>query len=188
VSRSPAPLRRALGWSVLVLGSAVAVSGVVEWVAYHPKATGAVGGFARVHHWSALLLAVVGAAWCFTTIVDGRRRGVTRRLAPALAFLVAALATFAAWVTGPLLAWDQVALWAVVVDPHVEGVWFGGLPAKFVIVDAHEYAVASFRQAAVVHVAVGILAGVALVGFALAWHAGRSGRARPSSAPTAPPG
>ena len=59
MSRSPAPLRRTLGWSVLVLGSAVAVSGVVEWVAYHQKATGAVAGFARVHHWSALLLAVV---------------------------------------------------------------------------------------------------------------------------------
>ena len=179
-------LRRALGWSVVALGAAVAVSGAVEWVAYHPKSTGAAAGFARVHHWAALGLIVVGAGWCLVTIVDGRRRGVTRRLAPLLAFVTAAFATFAAWVTGPLLAWDQVALWAVVVNPHVEGVWFGGVPAKFVIVGDHEYTVSSIRQAAVVHVALGALVAAALVAHAAAWH-WRRRRAGSSPVPVPPP-
>lgn len=179
---STAALRRSLGWSVVVLGAAVAVSGVVEWRGYHPRSTGAVAGFARVHHWSAWGLALVGAAWCLWTIVDGRRRGVTRRLAPLLAFLTAAFATLAAWVTGPLLAWDQVALWAVTVGTSVEGIWFGGLPAKFVIVDGHEYSVASFRQAAVVHAGLGVLVAVALTAFAAAWHV----RRRPDPRPVVP--
>lgn len=151
---APGPLgswRRALGWSVVVLAVALAVSGAVEFFAYHPLATTVPLGFQRVHRIAGTLFGLVAAAWCFVAVVDARRHGVRARVGPLLAFLVAAAATWVAWSTGPVLAWDQVALWAVMTGTHVEGVLLGGLPVKFVIVDHREYTVGSFRQAAWVH-------------------------------------
>jgi hypothetical protein len=194
--------RRAVLTLLAVGVVALGVSGVCLTWTYAPGPTGP--ELARdVHRVSAVLTTILLALLTALLIAERiRHRMTTRRVAaPPWRWLTASVggvaAATAGLLTGPRLAWDQLALWAVtVVDPPdyrgLRGPW-GDI--RFVIVDGREVSPGSYKTWAIVHVVVlpllvlllaAVIAGRRSVG----WHrlprkrvvAGSAASARPAGA------
>ncbi len=146
----------ATAWRVSSLLAAAAlavvvVSGVVDWFVYRPSDPPVVA----VHAWSARLLLLAGLAAAISGVGAVRSAGRIAMVGVAVPVLAAL-----GGISGLLLAWDQLALWAVTVGTRFDGVdpMFGE-QIRFVIVDGTEVSVSTYRRWAVAHV----LLGVALV-------------------------
>ncbi len=121
-------------------------------------------------------------------LVIGRRvRSGVRGIVAATGVLVTALA---AAITGYLLPWDQLALWAVTVGSDIRGVQAPfRAEVKYILIGSHEVSPGTYRFWAVAHVVLGVLVAATLV---LLWMRSRARDVsrRPLSPPPAgpPPG
>lgn len=178
---------RALAWVGGVLAVVAIATGVYAAFRYRPDATGFGLGMQRLHALSSIAFAVVVviglAAFVWERRPD-RRHGLPAFAAIAVIGLVLVVQT----VIGGRIAWDQVALWAVVGPDslhHVRGVFLRDLPLKFVITDATELGVGSFRRHVWVHLVVlPVLVGLG-VGSVVVW---TRRFARPEARPVREPG
>ena len=120
------------------------------------------------HRVLALLFCVAAAGLAVSLVVAALRRPAGL---PVVGGLVALLAvtTGAAMLTGSLLPWSQLALWAVTLNTDFAGVWRAAFdPAvRFVLTDTHEVTQADYRVVVVTHLfaapAAAIVAAVLLV-------------------------
>ena len=178
-------LRRGVQGALAVLGAELvllALTGVALWFVYTPTGTpewddvnpvtgtaglaAAVRQFHRVMSWLAVVTALVAAV--LTTLVASRPW--RRTLLGGAAMLAVALAAF---YTGTLVTWDQLALWAVTVGTDFEG--YRPLPGdqvRSVLVDGNEVSTATLLRWLAVHVALGASA-LLLTGYA--WRRARDG-------------
>lgn len=147
-------MTKVLAWTVGVLAVVAVATGVYASFRYRPDATGFGLGVQRLHAWSAVALAVVlvvGLATFVWARRPDRRHGLPAFALVALLAVVLAVETSIGWA----LAWDQVALWAVTpAFSGIEGVWLGGHPVRFLIVDAAEVGVDEYRRTVWTHVVV----------------------------------
>jgi quinol-cytochrome oxidoreductase complex cytochrome b subunit len=160
-----------LGLTLVVL----VVSGAWLWFNYRPEAaqqwadiTGTPAGTSTwlrdVHRYTAdasFVLALLTLVLLLASRVGAGRRGV-------VAGVGVLLTALAASITGDLLPWDQVALWAVTVGSNTMK---GMRPAfdsrvKYVLIDGHEVSLSTYRFWAITHVVLGVLVAVAAL---LAW-------------------
>lgn len=148
-------MTRALAWTAGVLTAVVVVTGVYVTFRYRPDATGFRLGMQRLHGLAGVALAVVVvvglAAYVWERRPD-RRYGLP-------AFVVVAVMAVGFVVTAGLgqdLAWDQVALRAVVFGElgRFQGVVLDDLPLQFLIVGRDEVSVDDFRRTAWLHLLV----------------------------------
>lgn len=187
VARVRAAVLGILTLDVLVL----LVTGVVLFFEYHPSLSGvwddyfdinpsrsyelarATTGVHRVAAFVAVPL-VIAAAVLIVAERWPRNRGRSRRAAVAIGLGLVATVLFGSF-TGPLLAWDQLGLWAVTVGADWSGYSRLVLDAdevRFAIVDGAQITLGTLVRWLVVHtVVVGALLAVLLVA---AWR--RSGR------------
>jgi quinol-cytochrome oxidoreductase complex cytochrome b subunit len=95
---------------------------------------------------------------------------------------VAVVATaVAASLTGYLLPWDQLALWAVTAGKNIGGAQaVFGATVKYVLVDGREVSPGTYRFWAIAHVVLGVLVAVAVL---LAWLRTQASGGSPGSAP-----
>jgi quinol-cytochrome oxidoreductase complex cytochrome b subunit len=120
----------------------------------------------RVSAWIALGLCL--AVVILYAVDAGRRSG--RRLAVASVGGVAVfVALLVGIVSGPLIAWTQIALWAVTVGSNVRGVYPPRSITKYFIVDGHQISPGTFSAWRSVHIfVVPVIAIVAVVALVLA--------------------
>lgn len=136
-------------WLLAALAAEVLVlfgTGIALYFQYAPRASGA--GPLQLAHRSASWLAVTTAlAAAVVVVADARRVGV--RLA-GVGLLVAAVA---ASVTGFLLPWDQLALWAVTVGSEFRGFdeIVAGNEVRFVLLGGAEIEPSTLLRWLVVH-------------------------------------
>ena len=107
---------------------------------------------ATVHRWSAYLL----LALLLATAVAHATRAAGARASSSVNIVLAAIAvaTVAAIVTGPMLQWDQLALWAVTVgNEHIDGVFLSD-SVKYILRGSQELGVSEFRRDVWLHVLV----------------------------------
>lgn len=175
-------------WALTVEVVTLAATGVALYFLYRPEPAAAwadtyglgssLGREVRIAHlltdvhawaaWLALPTAVVAAV---LLAVPAR---VSERVAPGLAIgagLVAGVA--AAFVSGLLLPWDQLALWAVTVGTNLSGyTWLRDDTVRFVLIDGTEIAPATILKVLALHVGVGLAVGGLT---ALGWRRARRG-------------
>jgi quinol-cytochrome oxidoreductase complex cytochrome b subunit len=174
----------------------LAVTGVWLWFRYVPTAGRAWPGsdvprgdegWIRTTHRLTGAITVVLAATVLVLVVGRRIRAGVHGVVAGVGVLVTALA---ASVTGSLLPWDQLALWAVSVGSDFRGTQatFRG-EVKYVLVGAREVSPATYRFWAISHVVLAVLVAATVV---LVWLRGRDrvvSRRPPSPPPAgAPPG
>lgn len=150
---------------VVVLALGVGLTGI--WLArnYRPVAPGAdrlllsadvrqADTIRRLHEASLFLLlvasvgavvAVIGARW--RGAISGRQR---LAMAGAVGTLLAALVTSYSW---ELVQWDQLALWAVSVEPGIGGLWFAAFDdqVRFILIGDVEVSQQTYAVWTVVH-------------------------------------
>ena len=179
-----------LALAVLIL----TVSGVWLWFRYVPTAGDAwlsshvpsgSEGWIRTTHRVTGAATVLLAATMLVLVVVLRIRTGARGVVAGVGVLVAA---FAASLTGYLLPWNQLALWAVTVGDELRGTQatFRG-EVKYVLIGSREVSPATYRFWAITHVALGVL--VVAAAF-LVWLRGRDravNRLSPPPPPAAPP-
>jgi quinol-cytochrome oxidoreductase complex cytochrome b subunit len=152
---------------------ALMISGAWLWFEYRPSAPASLVTIRtrspgeqwvrQFHRWSAV--AAVGFALsALVAMVAARVRVGARGVVAGIAML---LTTLGAVITGALLPWDQLALWAVTVGTDISGVRavFENR-VKYVLVDGHEVSPSTYRFWAITHVVLGVLVAVAVL---LAW-------------------
>ncbi len=144
----------------------VAASGAYQMFYYQPTATKAWGGDVATLGWSfgqsvrlvhqlgAAVLSLTVAVVVITGMID--RRSIFRRSRWTLpAILGPFLSIVVAQVTAPLLPWDQLGLYAVVVGTNMRGFWvLLGDQVKFALVDGQVIAPRTMLIALVAHAAV----------------------------------
>jgi quinol-cytochrome oxidoreductase complex cytochrome b subunit len=124
-----------------------------------------------VHRWSAYLLVALLLA---TAVVHAMRTRPTLTMQASawsmanVAVAVAAVAVVAGIVTGPMLQWDQLALSAVTVDKHIDGV-FWSENVKFILRGSEELGLSEFRRDVWLHILVFPL--IAAGGLGALWYA-----------------
>jgi quinol-cytochrome oxidoreductase complex cytochrome b subunit len=145
----------------------------------HPEST-----FRSVHRFSSgvfLLTALVTFGVSIAVAVEGRLRRGLPAWVPALLLLVGAVP---AGISGYLLTWDQLALWAVTVGTDMRGYGYlfdGHTPVRFVLLGGSEVGIETMRRWFVAHT-IGFPVGLVVVGVVLARV---TRRARVAEAPTA---
>jgi quinol-cytochrome oxidoreductase complex cytochrome b subunit len=138
-----------------------------------------------VHRVGAWFLILAVLALGTEVVVRAAARGRRRLLVALGAVGGAALALLAAFVTGLLLPWDQLALWAVTVGTNMYGLRASFDPhVRFVLVGGAEVSPAAYRTAAVLHVIV--FPALAAVSLLVAHRSARSRRARRAGAGQCP--
>ena len=192
-------VRRVLGWVLLAELATLTLSGGYLMLFYRPTPAQAwssisamrAGMVARdIHLWTSDLLVLTAFALALILVVETiiRWTGPWRRrsglaLGP-LAFVVAVIAAL----TGPLLRWDQAALWAVTVGTNVRGFRqvLDSDHTRFVLIGGSEVSVGTLRTWFFIHV---LVLPVALFGLLVAVvRRGRHSPAAPSpSHPDLPP-
>lgn len=183
-------------WALTAEVVVLSVTGVALYFLYRPEAAAAwtdtygvgsaLGREVRVAHlaqdlhrvaaWLALPTSIVAA------VLLALRTRPTERVAPGLATGVGlVLVVVAATLTGYLLPWDQLALFAVTVGTNITGyTWLRDDTVRFVLMDGTEILPRTLLKWFVLHVVLG----VAVVGLtALGW---RRARRTPPIEPAAP--
>jgi quinol-cytochrome oxidoreductase complex cytochrome b subunit len=160
----------------------LAASGAWLWWNYLP---GGDEWIRVVHQATAIALLVDAALLVVLAILRRGRTGATG--------VVAGLGVFAtvgaAYVLGRLLAWDQLALWAVTTGRSSSGgvaLTFES-QVKYVLIDGRQVSASTYHWWAVLHLVLAVLVVGALV---LLWMRTRDpavSRRRPSPAPASPP-
>jgi len=154
-------------------------TGVYQAFRYHPREDSSVS---TVHRWSAYLLVALLLA---TAVVHAMRaRPSLGKQASAwstanLALAVVAVAAVAGIVTGPMLQWDQLALSAVTVDKHIDGVlWSENV--KYILRGSQELGLSEFRRDVWLHILVFPL--IAAGGLGVLWYNLTRGRSAADAA------
>jgi quinol-cytochrome oxidoreductase complex cytochrome b subunit len=98
-----------------------------------------------VHRWASRVFVALGLG---AAVLAGILAGQRRRWRPGLAGAGLVVAALAAAVTGRLLPWDQLALWAVTVGKNFKGVtsMLPGDEIRYVIVGGREMSVESYQR------------------------------------------
>lgn len=132
-------------------------TGTALFFAYRPGAGGAAGAFRLAHRVLADLTVLTAVPAAVVFGVTGRKwRGGTVPLGIGLAAAVA-LATL----TGFLLPWDQLALWAVSVEGAFRGyTWLRDDRVRFALVGAQEFGVDTVTRWLALHVSMALVAAV----------------------------
>jgi quinol-cytochrome oxidoreductase complex cytochrome b subunit len=111
----------------------------------------------RLHEASLFLLILASLGAAITTILARRRAGVTdrRRWVAAVGAIGMVLAAVAASYTWELVQWGQLALWAVTVDPGIDGLWFAAFndQVQFVLIDGLEVSQTTYAVWTIAHLA-----------------------------------
>lgn len=173
-------------WALTAAVVVLAATGVALYFAYRPDSAASwpdvsgplsnditFGSVVRdVHGWAAWLALP-------TAVVAGvplaRRARPTERVAPGLATGVGlVLVVVAASVTGYLLPWDQLALFAVAVGTNISGyLWLRDGSVRFALMDGTEIAPATLFKWLLLHA---VVLGGALAAFlVMAWRRARAG-------------
>lgn len=184
-------LRRALAIGALAGLAVAAATGIWLWSGYYPTPPGmdpahlvpAAGNSARMQDWHVTASAaatVLGGLWVALTLsrvlaTPGGDRGPGGLLVSLATSVVLLVGTVAAWLTGPMLAWQQIALWSVTVGTEVGGLELGTDQVRFYVVDGEQVAPGDFRSTALLH-ALAIPVVVVLAGTGLAVSARRRHR------------
>ncbi len=161
-------VRACLGLLVLAFVVLVA-TGAWLWFRYRPG----VGWIGDVHLGAAIAFVVIAVVVVVLAVVRRVRDDVRGPLASA-ALLVAAMAAAG---VGRLLPWDSLALWAVTTGSGPKGVGAAFDSAVLVVgVDGGTVSPSTYEVSAYAHLALAVLAGVALV---LVWLRDRAPGASP---------
>jgi hypothetical protein len=161
-------VRRVLGGAIGLLVLALIASGAWLWFRYTPRAN----WISEAHRISAWALVVVAVITVVVVIVD-RTGQAARGVVASLALLGAVVA---AALTGSLVAWDQLALWAVTVGRpgDLTGVSAAtGDQVKYVIAGGRELSPSSYRSWSYAHLA---LVALVIAAFVLVWLRVRAAR------------
>jgi quinol-cytochrome oxidoreductase complex cytochrome b subunit len=130
-----------------------------------------------LHRWSAFVLVGLVIA---IAVVRATRAAKDHAWSMAnVALGAVAVTAVAGIVTGPMLRWDQLALWAVTVASDIRGVFWSD-SVKYVLRGSQELGVGEFRRNVWLHVLVFPL--VAAGGIGVLWYACRRGPA-PTTVP-----
>ena len=154
-------VRRVLGVAIVLLVLALIASGAWLWFRYTPRSN----WISETHRVSAWALVVVAGVAVIVAIVD-RVHDVARAVVASVALLGTVVA---AALTGSLVAWDQLALWAVTggAPGDLTGVRAAsGDRVKFVIAGGRELSPSTYRDWSYAHLA---LAGLAVTALVLVW-------------------
>jgi quinol-cytochrome oxidoreductase complex cytochrome b subunit len=136
---------------LVVLGA----SGAWLWWDYRPDQD---QWIRDVHQVAALALLIVAVALLVLAILRRRQLRVPGVLAAVGGFVTVG----AAYLTGRLLPWDQLALWAVTVGNDVGGVVMHD-EVKFIVIDGREVSPSTYQAWAYAHLVLSALVVVALV-------------------------
>lgn len=180
-------MTRATRVGVALAGLLLAVlvaSGAWLWWNYRPDRD---QWIRTVHQVAAIAMLVVAVALVVIAIVRRARIGASGIVAAVGVFVT----TGAAYVLGRLLAWDQLALWAVTVGgkhlPLGVAVTFDDR-VKYILIDGREVSASTYHWWAIAHLALSALVVLALV---MLWLRTRDGdvsrRPRPTPAPVPEP-
>ncbi len=130
----------------------LAVTGVWLWFRYVPSASSAWPGthvpatdesWIRTTHRLVSFLVVALAVTALALVIGRRVRSGVRGILAATGVLVTALA---AAITGYLLPWDQLALWAVTVGSDIRGVQAPfRSEVKYILIGSHEVSPGTYR-------------------------------------------
>ena len=162
-----------------VLGlSTLAVTVVVTVVltaTYRPGSSGATEAWLVAHEAAASIGGMAAFAFFLLLVWPVRRPVPWRRPAPIVASAVATFAVAAAILTRDLVAWDNLAFWAVVVGSDISGYWVAAFDdgVRFIVVDGQEIGQSTYARALVVHLLAPFLA---LGALAVAWRSVQSVR------------
>jgi quinol-cytochrome oxidoreductase complex cytochrome b subunit len=147
--------RIVLLWVVVVLAGVLAVSGVWLTFTYRPNAAQAWPGVSDPSpmQWPRMIHLV--ATWLIVPAAAGlmvASAAVKRATAPAVGLLVLVIALA---YTGFLIAWDQLALWAVIPEGY-HGMWTAAFDdrVRFVLIGSVEISQGTLRLWFIVHGAV----------------------------------
>jgi quinol-cytochrome oxidoreductase complex cytochrome b subunit len=149
--------RIVLLWIVVVLAGVLAVSGVWLTFTYRPSAVQAWPGVSdsspmqwprRIHLVATWLIVPAAAGLMVASLA------VKRATAPAVGFLLVLVIALA--YTGFLIAWDQLALWAVSSAGFPDGMWAAAFDdrVRFVLIGGAEISPGTLRLWFIVHGAV----------------------------------
>jgi quinol-cytochrome oxidoreductase complex cytochrome b subunit len=151
-------------------------SGLYLTFRYRPSSTVAPRGVlldttVRVHQVAAYLLLIDALALAVVVVLGTRgHRPLRRRIAAAVAAVAVSLTTVAAIVSGRLLPWDQLALWAVTTGNRVRsirGVLDFPVVVRFVVIGTSEVDLSTYARTAWVHILVIPLVLVSVAALAL---------------------
>ncbi|MBK5222524.1 MAG: hypothetical protein JJE52_06560 [Acidimicrobiia bacterium] len=120
----------------------------------------------RFHEVAAAVAVTAACLWVLVVVVRVVRGPRPERPVVALfAGVVAAAGVVVASMTWGLVAWDQIAFWAVTVGTDVWGLWFAAFSdeVRFVLVAGAEVAPATLARWLIVHMASSVVAVVAIV-------------------------
>jgi quinol-cytochrome oxidoreductase complex cytochrome b subunit len=141
-----------------VLFVVLGASGAWLWWDYRPDEE---QWIRDVHRVAALALLVVAVGLLVLAILRRRQLRVPGVLAAVGGFVTVG----AAYLTGRLLPWDQLALWAVTVGNDVGGIVMHD-EVKFVLIDGREVAPSTYEAWAYAHL---VLSALVVVALALVW-------------------
>ncbi len=143
-------------WAVVFLAGVLALSGVWLTFTYRPSAAQAWPGVSDPPplQWPRMIHVV--ATWLIVPASAGlmvASLAVKRATAPAVGFLVLVIALA---YTGFLIAWDQLALWAVSPAGFPDGMWAAAFDdsVRFVLIGGTEISQGTLRLWFIVHGAV----------------------------------
>jgi quinol-cytochrome oxidoreductase complex cytochrome b subunit len=153
--------RRVLGVALLLLVVALVASGAWLWFRYTPDSN----WISETHRIAARALIAVAAIAVSVAIVD-RVRGVAHGVVASLALFGGVVG---AALTGSLVSWDQLALWAVPTGGVGNLTGVGAASAdqvKYVIAGGRELSPSSYEHWSYAHLG---LAGLVVVALVLLW-------------------
>lgn len=165
-----------VGLSMAIVGGLVmTLTGVRLADTYRPNSSGSVD----VLHNAGLVALGLGLAIAVGGAVralPSAEVSVRRRLAVAVALGLGILAGLAGWLTGPLVAWDNLAVRSVTVVGDVSGWWSAayGDDLAFVLVGGSEVSPSEYASAMWVHLLAPVVATLSAAGALVA--SGLSGR------------
>ena len=152
--------RRVLVVAIVLLVVALAATGAWLWFRYTPASN----WISETHRFAAGALMALAAIAVLVAIMD-RVHGVAHGVVASVALFAAAAG---AVLTGSLVSWDQLALWAVTTGPgKLEGVAAAhGDQVKYVIAGGRELSPSTYERWSYAHLGLALLV---LVAFVLLW-------------------